>query len=546
MKALLFKLTIFTAFFLISTTVQVAAIEECPIIPFPKSNSKVQGQFEISNNTTILHDKLLNSEAYFLQKELLKHKGIALGLSESVNKENFGTYIKLILTDNSSNSNKQGAYEIKMNSKSILIISDNKNGIFNGMISVIQLVRLAKQDEVRLKIDCWNIKDEPLYEWRGFMLDESRHFFGKTKVKQLLDWMSSYKLNKFHWHLTDSPGWRIEIKKYPLLANVGGVGDWSDKFLSYWNPNAPSRFYSQEDIKEIVTYASERYIDIIPEIDMPGHASAAVRAYSEFSGGGTLPRFPNYTFNPGKDTVYSFLTNILREVDALFPSQIIHLGGDEVHFGNKSWETDDDVQHLMKKEGLKELKDVERYFFKRMSDSLFRFNNRLAAWDEVADSNLPPENTIVYFWRQNRLEQLKKALEKGYSIILSPRLPMYLDYAQDTLQVYGVPWKRFGVNSYDKIYNFSKYDLDVKYPKDNKVLGIQANLWTERIATEDRLDYMVFPRIAALAETAWTNEDNKDIVNFNFRLKKQFDLYKADHIYFYDPFNPRNSGEPIR
>lgn len=541
------KINVLTIFLLLVAVSHAATSdsEKCLIVPLPQSCTKVQKEFNLTNGTVILYDKALKKEAYYLQKELLKHKGIALILSELADAVNYDSRIKLSLINPKKDDKQHGKYEIKMNSNEILITSDNKNGIFYGINSIIQLVRLAEYKEGKLNIDCWNIKDYPLYEWRGFMLDESRHFFGISKVKQLLDWMAFYKLNKFHWHLTDSPGWRIEIKKYPLLAYVGGVGNWSDKFLSYWNPNASSQYYTQEEIKEIVSYASERYIEIIPEIDMPGHASAAVRAYPEFSGGGTQPRFPNYTFNPGKDTVYTFLTDILREVDALFPSQIIHLGGDEVHFGNKSWETDEAIQSLMKNNNLKDLKEVENYFFKRMSDSLFRFNNKLAAWDEVADSDLPPEKTIVFFWRQNRIEQLKKSLEKGYSIVLSPRLPMYLDYAQDSLQIHGVPL-RSGVNSYDKIYNFSKNDLDVIYPKESKILGVQANLWTERITSKDRLDYMLFPRIAALAETAWTEEKNKDIKSFDIRLNKQFDLYKIDNIYFYNPFEPKGTGEPMK
>ena len=278
---------------------------------------------------------------------------------------------------------------------------------------------------------------------------------------------------------------------------------------------------------------------------MPGHASAASKAYPEFSGGGS-PKYPGYTFNPGKDSVYTYLTDILKEVDALFPSQVIHLGGDEVHYGNQDWNTNKDIQDLMKHEKMKNLKDVENYFFQRMADSLLLIHNKVAAWDEVADSQLSPEHTIVFFWRQNRPEQLQKSLDRKFNIVLCPRLPMYLDYAQDTLQVHGVDWRKFSCNSYQKVYSFSPQDIPVKYPKNCNILGIQANLWTERIETEDRLDYMLFPRMAALAENAWTKEKNKNINSFNIRLKKQFNLYKKDHIYYSDPFTPKETGEPVR
>jgi hexosaminidase len=333
-------------------------------------------------------------------------------------------------------------------------------------------------------------------------------------------------------------GWRIEIKKYPKLALIGGIGNYGEEYT-------PAQFYTQEEIKEVVTYALERNIHIIPEIDMPGHASAASKAYPEFSGGGS-PKYPGYTFNPGKDSVYTYLTDILKEVDALFPSQVIHLGGDEVHYGNQDWNTNKDIQDLMKHEKMKNLKDVENYFFQRMADSLLLIHNKVAAWDEVADSKLSPEQTIVFFWRQNRPEQLQKSLDRKFNIVLCPRLPMYLDYAQDTLQVHGVDWRKFSCNSYQKVYSFSPQDIPVKYPQNCNILGIQANLWTERIETEDRLDYMLFPRIVALAENAWTKEMNKNIDSFNVRLKKQFDLYKKDHIYYSDPFSPKETGEPVR
>jgi hexosaminidase len=520
---------------------------DCPIIPLPQTYSKVEEVFVLSNRTVILYDKEFKKQSFLLQNNLLKKIGIGVVLSEYNEKNVFSNdKVYIEIKKGVSVYKKPESYNIQMTSNKVIIISETDEGISHGLYSFLQLAMLSTKKGGIVNIDCWNIVDFPLYEWRGFMLDESRHFFGAKKVKQILDWMALYKLNKFHWHLTDTPGWRIEIKKYPLLGSVGGVGSFSQDYIDMWDPTTPTKYYTQEEIKEIVRYASERFIEIIPEIDMPGHASAATRAYPEFSGGGNPPRFPGYTFNPGKDTVYTFLTEVLREVDVLFPSQIIHLGGDEVHYGDEGWKTDKSVQNLMKKENLENIKEVESYFFNRIADSLFNLNNRLAAWDEIADANFPPEKTIIYFWRPNRLDQLQKSLDKGYSIVFSPRLPMYLDYSQDTLQVHGVPWKKFGVNSYDKIYNFSVNEFDVKYPKHIKILGIQANLWTERVFTESRLDYMLFPRITALAESAWTEEENKNLDSFNKRLKKQFELYQKDGVYYYNPFEPRLTGEPVR
>lgn len=517
----------------------------CPLIPLPQQYVRLNSVFTLSSNTTLIYDKEFKAQAILLQQELLKVKGISVTLC--VFDKNINVKGKVIqISRAKSVTDNRDSYNINMTSDRVLIESGTPEGIVNALYSFVQLAMLSTTKDNQVLIDCWKITDYSRYQWRGLMLDESRHFFGKEKVKQILSWMALYKMNRFHWHLTDTPGWRIEIKKYPLLANVGGVGCYSSQNETYWDPNVSTQYYLQEDIKEIVRYASERNIEIIPEIDMPGHASAALRAYPEFSGGGTKPRYPNYTFNPGKDTVYTFLTNILKEVDVLFPSEIIHLGGDEVHYGNEDWKTDNSIQLLMKSKNMTDLKEVENYFFKRISDSLFNFNNKLAAWDEVADSDLAPEKTIVFFWRQNRLEQLQKSLDKNFSIVLCPRLPMYLDYAQDSLQIHGVPWKKFGVNSYEKIYNFEKSDFDVKYPKNAKILGIQANVWTERIKTEQRLDYMLFPRIAALAETSWTEEKNKNQENFKERLKRQFQLYSEDGIYYNNPFEPKLTGEPVK
>ncbi len=244
------------------------------------------------------------------------------------------------------------------------------------------------------------------------MLDESRHFFGEEKVKQLLDIMAFHKLNIFHWHLTDVPGWRIEIRKYPKLTAIGGTGNHND-------PQAPAKYYTQEQIREIVKYAGERYIQIVPEIDMPGHAGASNRAYPEFSGGGSKA-YPEFTFNPGKEETYSYLTDILKEVTELFPSPYIHLGGDEVNFGNQQWNTNKQVKALMKKNNLPDLKAVEQYFIRRMADTIKSLNKTAIGWDEIIDSKINPEDVIVMWWRHDKPGQLKSALENNYKVVLCP------------------------------------------------------------------------------------------------------------------------------
>lgn len=532
---------IFLALSLSILTLNSYSVESCPLIPLPQKSQKVSSIFELSINTIVEFDVELVEHAHFLQKEVLRYEGLTLKTAAFTNNQTNSNRIILKLLTEKKKKNDihqvvDESFKIDMDREKVIISASNKTGAFNGMISFLQLVRLAEKKDNRLLLDCWSIEDAPHYGWRGLMLDESRHFFGKDKVRQLLDWMALYKLNKFHWHLTDAPGWRIEIKQYPRLTYIGGVGN-------HTNPDTPAQYYTQDDITEIVQYAKERYIEIIPEIDMPGHASAANRAYPEYSGGGSK-KFPEFTFNPGKEETYAYLTNILREVDVLFPSQIIHLGGDEVHFGNEKWKTDENVQSLMRRENLKDLKDVEHYFFKRMADSLISINNKVAAWDEVAESDLSTENTIVFYWRNRFPEQLQKSIDNGFPVVLCPNFPLYLDYRQDTLL--NVGHHPTIINTYKDIYHFSPFNLPVKYKNDTKILGIQANIWTERIMTEDRLDFQTFPRIAALAETAWNNQKNKELQQFEDRMRLHLLLYKKSGIYYFNPFEPQKVCEPVK
>jgi len=505
------------------------AQQELAVIPKPQVSKKVDGLFIINSHTSIITDENTDGKAaYYLQNELLKHKILPLSIQTA--SESPAIRLSLVPGENQ----KEGAYKIAMKSGGVHISATNEEGLFLGTVTLLQMIRQAEMKDGKLSLSCWNIEDAPFYDWRGLMLDESRHFFGKEKVKDILDWMAFYKLNKFHWHLTDQTGWRIEIKKYPKLTLIGGIGNNSDPF-------APAQYYTQEEIKEIVAYAGERFIDVIPEIDMPGHATAANMAYPAFSGGGSQ-RYPEFTFNPGKDEVYQYLTDILKEIDALFPYQKIHIGGDEVHFGNESWKTDEAVQQLMRDKKFKDLKEVENYFIHRMGDSILNLNNEIMAWDEVVGSELPPEKTTVYWWRHDKPEVLKEALKKGFHTILSPRLPLYFDFVQDSTHTIGRKWQK-GFVPLESVYNFpSAAILDL--PNAGKLLrGVQANLWTEVLSTGEQFDYMLFPRITALSESAWTKPSNKDYGDFQKRLKQHLLFFAEEGLYYFDPFIPQKFPE---
>lgn len=495
------------------------------VIPIPQSYRAAADSFQLSPKTFIVFDHpTLEKNAYFLQKELLKTKGTALSFSKSKQSS------QINLTILPSKNKTKGAYSLKMSKNSVEISASDSEGIFNGIITFLQLTRTSKNNSVK----CWTIEDFPLYDWRGVMLDESRHFFGKEKVKMLLDWMAFYKLNKFHWHLTDQHGWRIEIKKYPLLTYIGGIGN-------YTNPNAAPTYYSQEEIKEIVAYAAERNISVIPEIDMPGHATAANKAYPQFSGGGS-EKYPEFTFDPGNEGTYQYLTDILKEVNVLFPSEMIHLGGDEVSFGNQQWKHNQGISKLMEKHGLKTMEEVERHFMARMADSLFSINNQFLAWDEMAEGNFPKDKTIIFWWRHDKKDQLQLALNNKYPVVLCPRIPLYFDFVQDETHLTGRRWAG-NFSSVERTYAFTADSVMATNQK-QLVLGIQANLWTETVVSEQRLDFMLFPRISALAEAAWNEKKNyPDYLN---RLKPHLELYRADGIYFFNPLDKKENAEARR
>lgn len=469
--------------------------------------------------------------AYFLQTEMLRLNGIPLSYRTDEG-ERRGIHIKL-----DPAVNGEEAYGLEISAERIDIRASTLAGLRYGVISLMQLTQGASKQADAIKIPAWTIADEPLYAWRGLMLDESRHFFGKKTVKSILDWMAYYKLNRFHWHLTDEPAWRLEIKQYPLLTLIGGIGSFTDGTL-------PAAYYTQEDIREIVAYAAERNIVVIPEIDMPGHATAANRAYPEYSGGGT-DAHPHFTFNPGKEETYAYLTNILRETNALFPSQLLHLGGDEVSFGSAAWKSNTDIQHLMLREGLKTERDVERYFMKRMADSVYQLNAKLLAWDEVADAGLPTANTIIFWWRQDKPAQLRKALTNGFQTVICPRLPLYFDFVQDSTHRFGRRWDG-AFNPLAAVYAYEPDELATTSAERELILGVQANVWSEPIPTKQRLEFLLFPRIAALAEIAWTPAEKKAFEPFSLLLKRHLDLYKQQGIYYYDPFQPTNNPEPVQ
>ncbi len=532
-KKHLFTLTLFTFLTFLSCQKPIKnTIDMYSIVPYPKTLEIKDGRFNLNNDTKFViknnTSELKNSSAVF--RNLVQQKlGFDLKIETELKPNK--NYISI---ETASNLSSEESYILSITNNSIHLLGGSEKGVFNGLQSLRQLLKIdTYKENSELETPNVQIKDSPRYNWRGIMVDESRHFFGKEKIKQLLELMSLQKLNKFHWHLTDAPGWRIEIKKYPKLTSIGALGNYS-------NPNAEPQFYTQEDIKEIIQFASQRNIEIIPEIDMPGHASAAIRAYPELSGGGTK-KHPHFTFHPARTSTYNFLTEVLKEIAILFPSKYIHIGADEVSFGNQHWIKDKEVIALMKKEKLENIKDVETYFINRIRDSIISLKKEIIGWDEVIENNMNNENTVAMWWRHDKLEVLEKGLNNNYKMILCPRKPLYFDFSQDDSHKFGRRWDGFG--SLNDTYAFpdSLSNIDVANPK---ILGIQANLWTEQINTKKRFDFMLYTRMSAMAEAAWTSKNNKSFESFKIRLKDIFNIYKNEDIYYFDYFSPLSTKEP--
>ena len=425
-------------------------------------------------------------------------------------------------------------YVLRVLPQTIQICAATAAGRFYGLQTLAQLLRSAPRDGDRRTLACLDIRDAPRFGWRGYMLDESRNFSGEAAVKRLLDAMGAYKLNRLHWHLTDSPGWRIEIKAFPELATIGGRGSEQDR-----RPDAPAQFYTQAQVRDIVAYARARGIAIVPEIDMPGHADAAVAAYPEHDGGGFLQKgstnkWPRFTFNPARPGTLAFLDTVLREVAALFPDAgMIHFGGDEVHFGWQKWTRLPEVKDLMAREHLKELGDVEAWFNRRMATTINRLGMKTAGWDEIAARGLPTDRTVIFWWRHDKPQVLRAALDAGYPVVLCPRRPCYFDFVQDDSHKVGRRWG--GFNPLEDVYAFPA-GLHLSTGDEAKVLGLQACLWTETTPSQARRDFMTWPRLLALAEAAWTPAERKDYASFAARLPPHLDRLRALGLTPYDPF----------
>ena len=411
------------------------------------------------------------------------------------------------------------------------------------------LIQLAERNE-QTRIPCAAITDYPRFEWRGLHLDESRHFMGKAFVLKMIDWMAALKMNVFHWHLTDAQGWRIEIKKYPKLTSVGawrpdrtGILNIEADTAKAGEPMTYGGFYTQNDIREIVQYAAKHQITIIPEIEMPGHSSAALAAYPEFScTGGPFPlcggakNCPYPNFCVGNKNTYRFLEGVLTEVMALFPSRYIHIGGDEVE--RDQWKKCPRCQHLKDSLGLADEAQLQVYFTKRIETFLIKHGRQLMGWDEIMEGGNLTASAGVMVWRGEELA--RAATLAGHEVVLAHNY--YFDHYQGRPETEPVA---AGYRPLEDVYRYAPVPVDFTAQQRQKILGIQSCLWTENINNTREAEYMLFPRVLALAEVAWSPAEKLNWDNFKQRIPGLMDWMAAKDLHFATSvFNPGIHIEP--
>lgn len=489
------------------------------IIPQPNQIAYHDGAFKISENTVIVIDA--TQEAKKLAEEINSFLESNFNLNLKVTNTGQSNAISLV---RSEEDNPVGSYSLTVDKTGVLIQGATYQGIFYGVASLKQLLSPRASIKEPL-LNYITINDAPAFGWRGMMLDVSRHFMPKDSVKKVIDILAMHKMNKFHWHLVDGIGWRIQIDAYPELTNKGAwrkvkknKKPWEDFEVTEKDASGTvyGGYYTKDDIREIVAYAKDRYIDVIPEIEMPGHSEAALQCYPEFS---CDSKNITGVYCAGNDGSFQFLQNIISEVVALFPYEYLHIGGDEV--GKESWLNCDKCTLRMQEENLQNGEELQSYFVKRMEKFIHSKNRKLIGWDEILEGGLP-ERATVMSWRG--VAGGIEAANTGHDVVMSPGDPLYFDHGQGKSEFEPPSWG--GYNNLLKVYDFNPIPTDILADKRHHILGGQANLWTEQIETLSHAQYMMLPRLSALSEALWTRSENKDKEYFIKKLDHQLDRFQ--------------------
>lgn len=543
---------------LLSCQKEKIIIGEIAIIPQPVEQIVGQGYFEISPGTLIAVE---NEEQAFLAHQFSQ---LFKNVSTWEPKVEIGQNGDITFVTDKSLTEE--AYKLSVKTSGIIIKAASRSGFFYAIESLKQLLPIEIYSmhpvNIRWGVPVVEINDQPAFEWRGYMLDVSRHFLDKNEIKSVIDFMAMLKLNRFHWHLTDDQGWRIEIKSYPKLTEIGAwrvnynvtnesIYNWFGRPEQTVEDSATyGGFYTQEEVKEIVDYAKGKCIEIIPEIDMPGHSQAIVASYPEIgcvnakpfvATGGVVK---NNTLNPGKDDTFIFAEKVINEISNLFPFSYIHIGGDECN--KEQWSQDPFVKQRMKDEGLNNLEEVQSYFIKRVENIINKQGKRMIGWDEILEGGLAP-NATVMSWRGH--DGGIAAAKMGHEVIMTPQNFCYLDLKQGDPDM--EPNLGYSELLLSTSYNYNVIPDELSVEEGALIKGIQGNMWTESISDWSKLTYMTFPRLFAIAENSWTRQQDKNWNNFSKRLFKHLERFDLQNIrYAKSAFSPRiyheGNGEKIK
>ncbi|MEH6418639.1 family 20 glycosylhydrolase [Pseudomonas sp. CGJS7] len=514
------------------------AVAAPELVPLPAKLQRGQGEFALGPDVTVFANNAeARAVAQLLRDELNLVHGLSLPLRNGAPRASKGRaeperYLQLVAEPAAAGSDARAneRYTLEITERGIRLAGPPA-GLFYGYQSLRQLLPAARGAQPP-RLPAMTVEDQPRFVYRGMHLDVGRHLFPLDFIKRYVDMMARYKLNTFHWHLTEDQGWRIEIKRYPKLTSVGGqrketvLGRNIDPYVGDGKPYGG--FYTQDEVREVVAYARARHITVIPEIEMPGHSLAALAAYPEL---GCTPGPFEVGTNWGvyddiycpKEETFKFLENVLDEVVALFPAPYVHIGGDEAP--KTRWKSSDVAQAVMRREGLKDEHELQSYFIQRMEKFLHSRGKRIIGWDEILEGGLAADATVMS-WRGE--SGGIAAAQQGHDVIMTPTQCCYFDYGQGPAAY--EQWNRGGELTLPKVYGYDPVPAALTAAQAKHVLGVQGNVWTEYLKTPEMVEYMVFPRLLALAEVAWTPQADRDYADFERRLRGQFPHLDRDQV----------------
>lgn len=508
---------------IISCAEKATPLSENNIIPKPLSVTEAGGSFTLTNETKLValgNASEINPVIEIFQSLIKPSTGFDLQAAES------GESNVIVFEIESASQKSPGEYAISIDENSIKITASNGEGLFNGLQTLGQLMPASLEGKdlatEKIKIGAGQIQDKPEYAYRGFMLDVARHFFSVEDVKHVIDLVSKYKINFLHLHLSDDQGWRIEIKSWPLLTEIGSKTEVG---------GGEGGFYTQEQYKDIVAYAQSKFITVVPEIDMPGHTNSALAAYGQLNPGITVPEkgavpfdrtelgvdgmaTPLYTgievgfstLDTDKDITYQFVDDVIRELVEMTPGPYIHIGGDE----SLVTELEDYIPFMEKAQAI-----------------VTKYGKKSLGWDEIAHAKLEP-GAVAQYWA--KAENAVLAINQGNQVLISPATRTYLDMQYDSTTQLGLHWAAY--IELDDAYNWDPTELDSAVKREN-ILGVEAPLWSETITNREEIEFMLFPRLAAIAEVAWTKKDLRNWDSFSERLKKHTARWDAMGLNYY-------------